>query len=180
MRYLADLATLFPGASHVTDKRPDNFLYLGLIKRLFPGAKIINTTRDPLDNCLSIYFLHVDHRMGYALDLIDTAHYYRQYRRLMRHWKLLFGADILDFDYDQFVGAPRPAVEKLLAFCGLDWEDGCMAFIGFATQSRPRASGKCENRSISRSSGRWRNYARHLDPLRAALGDLGDPAATNA
>ena len=178
-RYLAVLATLFPDAPHVTDKRPDNFLYLGLIKRLFPDAKIINTTRDPVDNCLSIYFLHVDHRMGYALDLMDTAHYYRQYRRLMRHWKSLFGADILDFDYDQFVDAPRPAVEKLLAFCGLDWEDGCMAFHRVRNAVKTASAWQVREPLYRRSSGRWQNYARHLDPLRAALGDLRDPAATN-
>ena len=52
-QYLKSLSQLFPGAMHVTDKRPDNFLYIGLIKRLFPAAKIVHTTRDPLDNCLN-------------------------------------------------------------------------------------------------------------------------------
>ena len=112
-----------PDAAVVTDKRPDNFLYVGLIKSLFPDARIVHTTRDPLDNCLSVHFLHLDHAMGYALDLMDTAHYYRQYRRLMAHWKSLYGDDILDFDYDTFVRDPGPAVERLLAFCGLDWEE---------------------------------------------------------
>ena len=154
-------------------------MYLGLIKRLFPGAKIINTTRDPVDNCLSIYFLHVDHRMGYALDLMDTAHYYRQYRRLMRHWKSLFGADILDFDYDQFVGAPRPAVEKLLAFCGLDWEDGCMAFHRVRNAVKTASAGRCGNRCISArpvAGGTTR-----VTSIRCVwqLGDLQDPAATS-
>ncbi len=106
-RYTASLSKLFPGAAYVTDKRPDNFLHIGLIKSLFPEAKIVHTTRNALDNCLSIYFLHLDHNMGYALDLMDIAHYYRQYRRLMAHWKSQYGADILDFDYDTFVRAPR-------------------------------------------------------------------------
>ena len=169
------LAKLFPGASHVTDKRPDNFLYLGLIKTLFPGAKIINTTRDAVDNCLSIYFLHLDHSMGYALDLMDTAHYYRQYRRLMRHWKSLFGADILDFDYDLFVREPRPAVEKLLAFCGLDWEDDCMAFHRVRNAVKTASAWQVREPLYQRSSGRSRNYARHLGALRAELADLLGP-----
>jgi tetratricopeptide (TPR) repeat protein len=142
-RYLAALSKLYPGTTRVTDKRPDNFLYIGLIKRLFPHARIIHTTRDPLDNCLSIHFLHVEHGMGYALDLMDTAHYYAQYRRLMAHWKSLYGADILDFDYDAFVREPRPAVEKLLRFCGLDWEESCMAFERVANAVKPPASGRC-------------------------------------
>ena len=84
--YRDELRRLFPGASYVTDKRPDNFLHIGLIKRLFPDSRIVHTTRDPLDNCLSIFFLHLDHSMGYALNLLDIGHYFRQYRRLMAHW----------------------------------------------------------------------------------------------
>ena len=106
-RYLEMLARLFPRGERVTDKRPDNFLYIGLIKSLFPDAKIVHTVRDPLDNCLSIYFLHLDHGMSYALDLADIAHYYAQYRRLMAHWKTLYGADIFDLDYDALVREPR-------------------------------------------------------------------------
>ena len=135
---------------HVTDKRPDNFLYVGLIKSLFPDAKIVHTTRNPLDTCLSVHFLHLDHAMGYALDLMDTAHYYRQYRRLMAHWKSLYGADILDFDYDTFVRDPRPADRAAARFL--------RARLGRrlhglsprrATRSRRRASGRCASRSTS-------------------------------
>jgi tetratricopeptide (TPR) repeat protein len=88
-RYLALLARLHPGADVVVDKRPDNFLYIGLIKTLFPAARIVHTTRNPLDNCLSVFFLHLDHSMPYALDLLDIGHYYSQYRRLMAHWRAL-------------------------------------------------------------------------------------------
>ncbi len=173
-RYLALLSRLFPGAAHVTDKRPDNFLYIGLIKSLFPKARIIHTTRDALDNCLSIYFLHLDHSMGYALDLADIAHYYRQYRRLMAHWKSLYGEDILDFDYDAFVREPRPAVAKLLAFCGLDWEEDCLSFQRVENAVKTASVWQVREPLYQRSSGRWRNYARHLDPLRANLEDLLD------
>lgn len=171
-RYLASLSKLFPGAQYVTDKRPDNFLYIGLIKSLFPDARIIHTTRNALDNCLSIHFLHLDHSMGYALDLMDTAHYYRQYRRLMAHWKSRFGADILDFDYDVFVREPRPAAERLLAFCGLDWEESCLAFQRADNAVKTASVWQVREPLYQRSSGRWRNYARHLVPLRAYLDDL--------
>lgn len=168
-RYLAMLSKLFPGADHVTDKRPDNFLYIGLIKRLFPDAKIIHTVRNPLDNCLSVFFLHLDHSMGYALDLLDTAHYYAQYRRLMAHWKSLYGADILDFDYDAFVRDPQPAVARLLAFCGLDWEDGCLDFQRVGNAVKTASVWQVREPLYRRSSGRWQNYAAHVAPLREYL-----------
>ena len=176
-RYSDSLSKLFPGAPHVTDKRPDNFLHIGLIKTLFPDARIIHTTRDALDNCLSIYFLHLDHSMAYANDLMDIAHYYRQYRRLMAHWKSQYGDDILDFDYDAFVRAPRPAVEKLLAFCRLDWEEACLSFQHVRNAVKTASVWQVREPLYQRSSGRWRNYARHLEPLRASLGEWVDDAA---
>jgi tetratricopeptide (TPR) repeat protein len=171
-RYREQLSKLFPGAEHVTDKRPDNFLYIGLIKSLFPNAKIIHTTREMLDNCLSIYFLHLDHSMGYALDLMDIGHYYRQYRWLMAHWRSLYGADILDFDYDAFVRGPKPAVEKLLAFCGLDWEESCMSFQRVSNAVKTASVWQVREPLYQRSSGRWRNYERQLARLREYLRDL--------
>ncbi len=171
-RYLEMLSGLFPGAEHVIDKRPDNFLYIGLIKSLFPNARIIHTTRNPLDNCLSIFFLHLDHSMGYALDLMDTGHYYGQCRRLMSHWKSLYGADILDFDYDALVREPRPAVERLLAFCGLEWEERCMSFQRVANAVKTASVWQVREPLYQRSSGRWRHYAAQLTPLRDYLRDL--------
>jgi tetratricopeptide (TPR) repeat protein len=170
--YRDSLAALFPGADIVTDKRPDNFLYIGLIKRLFPNARIIHTTRDPLDNCLSIYFLHLDQGMAYALDLADIGHHYRCYLRLMSHWKRLYGADILDFAYDDFVAAPRPSLERLLDFCGLDWDENCLAFHRAESSVKTASVWQVREPLYRRSSGRWRNYAAHLGPLRAALGEL--------
>ena len=171
--YLGMLARLFPDAANVTDKRPDNFLYLGLIKSMFPDAQIVHTTRDPLDNCLSVFFLHLDHSMGYALELADIAHYYGQYRRLMAHWKALYGTDILDFDYDAFVREPKPSVAKLLSFCGLDWHEDCMNFQHVRNAVKTASVWQVREPLYQRSSGRWRNYARHLAPLQDYLRDPG-------
>lgn len=171
-QYRHTLALLAQGAAHVTDKRPDNFLHIGLIKTLFPNARIVHTTRNPLDNALSVYFLHLDPRMGYALDLADIGHYYGQYRRLMAHWKSLYGADILDFDYDSFVQQPRPAVQRLLSFCGLDWEEDCLSFERVDNAVRTASVWQVRQPLYRHASGRWQHYERHLGPLRLALGDL--------
>ncbi|HEX7116956.1 MAG TPA: sulfotransferase [Steroidobacter sp.] len=164
-RYLSRLEQLFPGADRVTDKRPDNFLHIGLIKRLFPEARIIHTTRHALDNCLSIFFLHLDHSMAYALDLMDTGHYYVQYRRLMAHWKSLYGPDILDFDYDALVREPRAQIARLLEFCGLEWDERCLEFHRAANAVKTASVWQVREPLYSRSSGRWRNYAAQLAPL---------------
>lgn len=168
-RYREGIARLFPQATHVTDKRPGNFYYVGLIKTLFPRARIVHTTRDPLDTALSIFFVHLDPRLAYALDLTDTGHYYRQYRRLMAHWEQLYGGDILDFNYDTLVQEPRAAIERLLAFCGLKFEEACLDF----TRSGPvrTASVWQVRRGLYRdSSGRSRHYLKELAPFAAAAG----------
>jgi tetratricopeptide (TPR) repeat protein len=171
--YLDMLAKVFPRGDRVTDKRPDNFLYIGLIKSLFPDAKIVHTQRDPLDNCLSIYFLHLDHSMSYALDLADIGHYYVQYRRLMTHWKTLYGTDIFDLDYDALVHAPRPTIERLTAFCGLEWEDALLSFEQSKRAVKTASVWQVREPLYQRSSGRWRNYAAAVAPLQAQLRNAG-------
>lgn len=168
--YLEELARRFPGAMHVTDKRPDNFLYLGLIKKLFPAAKIVHTTREPLDNCLSIYFLHLDHGMSYALDLQDIGHYYRQYRRLMAHWRTLYREDLLDFDYDALVRDPKSAAERLFGFLGLEWQN---RYLDLPPRGAVRTASVWQVREpiYQRSSGRARHYQRWLEPLQRELGE---------
>jgi len=171
--YLDLLARLFPHGERVTDKRPDNFLYIGLIKRLFPQARIVHTVREPLDNCLSIYFLHLDHGMSYALDLADIAHYYVQYRRLMAHWQALYGADIFDLDYDALVREPRSTLERLMQFCGLEWEEACLSFEQGTRAVKTASVWQVREPLYRRSSGRWRNYAAHIAPLQKSLRDAG-------
>ena len=167
--YLGGLKTARPGADVVTDKRPDNFLHIGLIKAMFPKARIVHTVREPLDVILSNWFLHLDRSMAHALDLEDLAHWHGQYARLMAHWKALY-PDILDLDYDAMVVEPRPAIERLLGYCGLDWEDGVLDFHKAAAPVRTASVWQVREPLYRRSSGRWRNYERHLDGVRAALG----------
>jgi tetratricopeptide (TPR) repeat protein len=163
--YRAMLIERFPEAINVTDKRPDNFLYIGLIKALFPQAKIVHTVRDALDNCLSIYFLHLDPAMSYALDLMDIGHHYREYLRLMSHWKRLFGADILDVSYDSLLRDPKPQLEQVLALLGLGWDEGC-ASVGPGRAVKTASVWQVREPLYMRSSGRSRHYAKQLEDLR--------------
>ncbi|MBI1405795.1 MAG: tetratricopeptide repeat protein [Caulobacter sp.] len=171
--YRQSLAALFPGADRITDKRPDNFLHVGLIKRLFPDARIVHTVRAPLDNALSVWFLHLDQSMAYALDLEDIGHYLAQERRLMAHWKSLWPDDILTFDYDAFVRDPRPLTARLLSFCGLDWDEACLAFHRTDSNVRTASVWQVREPLYQRSSGRWRHYAPQLEPLRQWFRDQG-------
>jgi hypothetical protein len=139
----------------LTDRQVGSYASVGLIKRLFPDARILIAERNLPDNCLAIWFQHLDHSAGYALDLRDTAHYAREQQRLMAHWRALFGSDIHVVNYDQLVADPQGELTRALRFIGLDWEEDCRA--GVATVELHH-------------SGRWRNYRADLGELATALG----------
>jgi hypothetical protein len=171
-RYRAELMRVSRGAAFVTDKRPDNFLYLGLIKRLFPNAKIVHTTRAPLDNCLSIFFLHLEQQMSYALSLRDIAHFYREYRRLMTHWKSQFGPDIFDFSYDALVDDPEPQFRALCEFLEVPWPGRVPEVAVRSAPVKTASVWQVREPLYRSSSGRSQHYLEELEELRSALADL--------
>ena len=171
-RYRAELMRASANAAYVTDKRPDNFLYLGLIKRLFPDAKIVHTTRNPLDNCLSIFFLHLEQQLSYALNLMDIGHYYREYRRLMAHWTTEFSGDIFDFDYDTLIKEPQIQMQRLCAFLGLEWPGRVPLVAARSAAIRTASTWQVREPLYATSSGRARHYADELAELRAYLDGL--------
>ncbi|MBD8620041.1 sulfotransferase [Sphingomonas sp. CFBP 13728] len=177
-QYVAETRALHPDAAMLTDKRPDNFLHIGLIKRMFPNARIVHTTRAPLDTMLSVYFLYFDDSITYGHQLGDIAHWYGQYRRLMAHWQASYPGDIHDVSYDDVVRAPQPTIAALLEFCGLPWEDGVLSPTQSRATVRTASVWQVRQPLHQRSSGRWRNYAAELRARRPELGifaaDLDD------
>jgi tetratricopeptide (TPR) repeat protein len=173
--YIALLRSLAAGAPFVTDKRPDNFLYIGLIKLMLPQARIIHTTRDALDNCLSVYFLHLDQGMSYALDLADIGHYFMQYRRLMGHWKNLFAFDIHDVHYDLLVRDPRTIIEETLTFLGLNWCEECLTPPQSQRAIKTASVWQVREPLYTRSSGRASHYPRQMRALRQYLEGAAGP-----
>lgn len=166
--YLDHLEGRFPGAAYVCDKRPDNFLYLGLLKALFPRLRVLHTVRDARDNCLSIYFQQFGNALSYANDLGDIAHYLRGYRELMQHWRMLMQDSILDVDYGRLIAGPENELRGVCRFLGLDWCPGMLDFRNSAARVRTASVWQVRQPLYTRSLGRWRHYASQL----GALGDL--------
>jgi tetratricopeptide (TPR) repeat protein len=175
--YRAELGRLFPHAhadSYITDKRPDNFQIIGLIKRLLPTVKIIHTVRHPVDNGLSVFMQHMNTQVTpYATDLRDIGHYYGEYRRLMAHWKRLYPDDILDFDYDAFVREPEAHLRRLLAFLDLPWEPACLEFHSVRNTVKTASYWQVRQPLYGNASGRWKRYLPQLGPLLESLREAG-------
>lgn len=125
--YEALLMRIGPGARRVTDKMPGNFLWLGLIHRAFPKARIIHCRRHPLDTCLSNYFTKFTVPAAYTNNKGDLAFYYRAYERLMAHWRQALPAEaLLEVQYEELVAAPETFARRMVAFIGLEWDDACL------------------------------------------------------
>lgn len=164
-QYLAQTQAFRAPGTMLIDKRPDNVLHIGLIKRMFPAARIIIMRRNPLDNCLSVYFLQAGAALPYADDLADIAHQYQQQARLAEHWRGIYGDDILTMDYDLLVGDPEPAIARALAFCGLPWEAAVLSPEQGEEMVRTASVWQTRQPIYRSASGRWRHYTAHIGPL---------------
>lgn len=156
--YIRLRADLVSEAGLVTDKRPDNLVHLGLIRVLFPKARIIHTHRDKRDNCLSVYFQHLGGNLNYANDLADIAHYYEQQNALLDHWTAIMPGNLYSVNYDELVAEPEPVVRGVLDFVGAEWSDRCLDFHRSDTLVKTASVWQVREPLHRRSSGRWKNY----------------------
>lgn len=171
--YLSVLTKFSRTAKRITDKMPHNFLNLGIISLLFPKARVIHCLRDPIDTCLSIYSLPFNIAHPYADDLAHLGDYYRQYRRLMAHWKSVLSIPVLEIQYEELVANQEIWSRKLVEFCGLEWDERCLRFHETARIASTHSYDQVRRPIYKKSVARWKNYERHLTPLITALGEGG-------
>lgn len=178
-RYLEALDKVSESAERITDKLPFNFMHLGVIALLFPGAKVIHCQRHPLDNCLSCYFTSFADQIHFANRLDTLGRYYLDYHRLMQHWRDVLPIDILDLPYESMVEETEGQVRKLLDHCGLAWEDACLDFHRTERGVRTPSRWQVRQPIYRGSMQRWRHYEEELEPLRKILSPIlpaGDAA----
>lgn len=159
----------------ITDKLPQNFLFLGWVGLCFPKARILYCVRDPRDTCLSCYFQHFTHRLAFSYDLGHTIEYWRAAQQLMEHWMQALPNPILPVSYEALVEDPATMRRQIVSFAGLDWDDACeqqeRAHRPVTTASQWQV-----RQPVYRSSrGRWRNYAPFASELIEAFGDADEP-----
>lgn len=167
--YLTMMRKLAKGAPHVTDKMPTNFLYLGLIQAMLPGARIVHCVRDPRDTCLSCYFQTFSDALAFTNDLSDLGVFYRGYERLMEHWKQTLDIPIFDLVYADLVDDLTGVSRRLIDFLGLEWEDQCETFWLNPTLATTASLDQIRRPIYTSSVGRWKNYEPHLAPLQRSL-----------
>lgn len=169
-RYLSAIGAMDATAQYVTDKMPSNFLFLELAELLFPGCHVIHCVRSPLDTCLSCYMTNFANANEFSLDLSHVGAYYRDYRRLMEHWKKVLTVPILEVRYEDLVLDTEGQVRRMLEFLKLPWEDQCLRYYDNNRVVRTASEDQVRRPIYTSSVGRWKYYEAHLGPLIAALG----------
>ncbi len=163
VRYLDALRKRSDGGELITDKLPQNFLYLGLILAAIPEAKVVHLRRDGAAVCWSNYIQYFSSKIGYCYSLEDTLGYYNLYKDLMDYWHEALPGKIYDLDYEALTENQEGETRKLICYLGLEWDEACLSphenRRGVATASASQVRKKV----YSGSSEKWKRYKPYLN-----------------
>ena len=164
------LRAIGPRALRVTDKSLFNFELLWLLRLVHPEARIIHCRRSPIDNCLAVFFTNFSRRHDYAWDRGDLVFFYRQYERLMEHWRRLLSADrFTEVDYETLIAQPEAETRRLVDFCGLEWDEACLAPERNRRAVKTASLWQVRQPIYKTSVERWRRFEPWLGELRELL-----------
>jgi tetratricopeptide (TPR) repeat protein len=170
--YLELVGAGVPETWRVVDKTPLNFLYAGLISLILPNARMIHCRRDPLDTCLSGYSLLFARGHEYSYEFTELGRFHRLYQRLMAHWRQVLPPDnLLEIDYESLVGDTEAETRRLLAFCGLSWDDACLRFHETPRRVASASLDQVRSPIYTTSLGRAQSFRPWLGALEAALAE---------
>ncbi len=164
----ARLAELGPGADRVSDKMPDNYMYLGFIRLMFPHATFIHCRRDLRDIAVSCWMTNF-RSIRWACSPEHIGNRFQQYLRLMDHWSAVLPATIHVVNYEDTVEDLEGVARRLVAACGLDWEPACLEFHRNDRPVRTASLTQVRQPVYKKSLARWKNYEASLQDLFAAL-----------
>lgn len=159
----------------ITDKLPNNYEHVGVISKMFPGARFIHCVRNPLDVCVSCYMLDFvgDVNHGYSYDLEHLANQYQVYERYMEHWSSIDSIPILDVGYEDLIEDPVNGARRIIDFIELEWDDACAQSHKTDRAVSTLSSDQVRKPMYTSSKERWRNYEPHIGVLIEALGTEG-------
>ena len=169
--YIGALRQFAPKARRIVNKMPDNFRFIGHIRMALPKAKVIYCRRSAPDNCVSIFNLNFGPGgPAYSNDLGELGDYYCQHESLMRHWQETLPGFVHEIRYEDMVADQEGESRRLLAFCGLDWDESVLDFFRSDRRVRTATAAQVRQPIYKSSVGRYRNYGDAIRPLLDALG----------
>ena len=171
--YRRAIAGIEPDRPRLVDKTLPNFLYIGPILLALPNAKIVHVRRNAMDTCYAVYKTLFRQAFEYSYDLVGLGRYYLGYTAMMEHWAEVVPGRFLTVDYEELVGNQEEISRRLMAFCGLEWEDGCLSFEKNASPSFTASAAQVRQPVYTSSVQLWRHYEAELAPLQRVLEEGG-------
>lgn len=153
------------------DKNPNNFMHIGLIKTLFPNAKVINVVRNPLDNALSVYKQYFSAGHHYSYDINHIGFYWQGYLHLSQFWQQTYGRGVHLVSYAKLVECPEAEIRRMLAYCELPFESQCLTFYQSTRAVLTPSVSQVRQPINSRSIGSGLKYKECLTPQQVATFD---------
>jgi Flp pilus assembly protein TadD len=174
--YLAACARQRGVRARFVDKLPGNFVHLALIRAALPNARIVHLVRGPMDACFASFKQLFADAYPHSYDQREQARHFVRYHALMAHWRREFPGQFLDVRYEALVADPEAGTRRLLDHLGLPWHDACLDFHRVEGAVKTASAVQVREPAHTRSVGRWRRFAAHLEPMRATLAAAGiDP-----
>lgn len=168
-RYIRETAQHRADAPFFTDKMPNNFRHIGLIKLILPNAKIIDARRDPMACCFSGFKQLFAEGQEFTYGLEQVGRYYHDYVDLMAHWDRVLPGQILRVRYEEVVADLEGQVRRILEYCGLDFEEACVNFHKTARTVKTASSEQVREKINTKGLKQWQHFEAHLGPLKEAL-----------
>jgi hypothetical protein len=171
-RYLADTRVFRrEGRPRFIDKMPNNFRYIGLMHLMLPNAKVIDIRREPMACCFGNLKQLFSSGQEFSYSIDNISRYYRTYLDLMQHWNDVLPGRVLRVHYEDLVDDLESNVRRILDYCELPFEEGCLEFHKTERSVRTASSEQVRRPIFREGLEQWRNYEPWLAPLKDALGD---------
>ena len=170
-QYIQQTRAYRQGAPFFIDKMPNNFIHIGLIKKILPNAKIIDARRNPMDCCFSGYKQLFGEGQEFSYSLSDIGRYYNAYEKLMAHWHKVLPDDILTVQHEDVLDDLEGQVKRILAFCGLEFEEACLAFHKTKRVIKTPSSEQVRQPIYKTGMGQWKPFESNLSELKRVLAD---------
>ena len=164
-KYISQTQRYRSGGVYFTDKMPNNFPHIGFISLILPNAKIIDARRHPMDSCLGCFKQHFAKGQTFTYDLFELGEFYLEYQSMMDHWDSVLPGKVLHVQYEDVVSDLDNQVRRILDYCDLPFEEGCVNFHNTDRAVRTASSEQVRQPIYARSVNTWKRFGTNLDPL---------------
>jgi Sulfotransferase family len=162
-----------PAHEVLVDKLPLNLVRVDYLARLFPGARLLVSVRDPRDVVLSNYFQDFVPNPA-MLQFTDLQASARTYAAAMRLWldrRTTLRLPWREQRYEALTVDLEGEAHAMLAFLGVEWDPAVLAHHARAGDQRISTPSRYDvSRPVyGEAVGRWRDFERHLAPILPTL-----------